>query len=194
MAGNIKKIGVLALQGAYLEHINILSKLNCQVITVKKTKELENLDGLILPGGESTTIGKMMEEYNFIIPIKEKANSGMGIMGTCAGLILLANKVKGGNKSYLQLIDIEVERNAYGRQIESFEEEIMIPELGINSFPAVFIRAPQILSIRDEVVVLARYKDEIVLARQGGILVSAFHPELTDDTRIHQYFLEMLSI
>lgn len=192
MDGNNKSIGVLALQGAFQEHINILSKLDCKIITVKRTCQLENLDGLIIPGGESTTIGKMMEEYNFIKKIKQKANSGMGIMGTCAGLILLAKEIISESKSYLQLIDIKVERNAYGRQIESFEEELIIPEIGSKGFTSIFIRAPQILKVGKNVDILAMYKDKAVLARQDRILVSSFHPELTDDIRIHQYFLQML--
>ncbi len=193
MAGK-KKIGVLALQGALIEHLKILSnpKLNCQVVPVKHNKQIEDLDGLIIPGGESTTIGKLMMEYNLINPIKKKAKAGMSIMGTCAGLIILAKKVKAKNPPYLlELIDIQVERNAYGGQINSFEGELNIASININGFPAVFIRAPQIVKTGDKVDILARHENKTVLAKQGNILVSSFHPELTNDLRIHQYFLNM---
>ncbi len=193
MAGK-KKIGVLALQGAFMEHLRILSKtkLNCQGILVKNNKQIEDLDGLIIPGGESTTIGKLMIEYDLINPIKEKAKAGMRIMGTCAGLILLSKKLKGETPPYLlELIDIIVERNAYGSQINSFESKLNMPGIHINEFPAVFIRAPQIIQISDRVNILARHKNKAILARQSNIIVSSFHPELTNDLRIHQYFLNM---
>ncbi len=193
MAGK-KKIGVLALQGAFIEHLKILSKpkLNCQGVLIKHKKQMEDLDGLIIPGGESTTIGKLMLEYNLVNPIKERAKAGMSIMGTCAGLILLAKKLKGEDPPYLlDLIDIQVERNAYGSQINSFERRLNIASIDINDFPAVFIRAPQIVQTGDKVNILARHENNAVLAKQENILVSSFHPELTNDLRIHQYFLNM---
>jgi len=189
-----KKIGVLALQGAFMEHLKILSnpKLNCQGVPVKDNKQIEDLDGLIIPGGESTTIGKLMIEYDLVNPMKEKAKAGMSIMGTCAGLILLSKKLKGEAPPYLlELIDILVERNAYGSQINSFESKLNMPGIHINEFPAVFIRAPQIIQVGGKVRILARYKNKAILARQDNILVSSFHPELTNDLRLHQYFLNM---
>ncbi|MFP4017174.1 MAG: pyridoxal 5'-phosphate synthase glutaminase subunit PdxT [Halanaerobiales bacterium] len=192
MAGRKKKIGVLALQGAFAEHIETLKKLFCHVITIKKAEQLDLLDGLIIPGGESTTIRRLMQEYDFIDNIRKYANSGMGIMGTCAGLILLANEISGEDNNCPGLIDIEVKRNAYGRQINSFEDQLDVKYIGRKKFPAIFIRAPRINRVGRQVDILARYNDDAVLVRQNKILVSTFHPELTDDTRIHQYFLDML--
>lgn len=190
MAG--KRIGVLALQGAVIEHIRVLEQLDCIAISVKKKEQLATLDGLIIPGGESTTIGKLLLEYDFIEIIKQQIKQGLAIFGTCAGLIVLANKIKKSEQPCLNLIDIIVERNAFGRQIESFEKKLNIPVLGSELFPAVFIRAPLILEKGSNVQILASIDKKIVLAREGRILVSAFHPELTTDLRLHQYFLNMI--
>lgn len=190
MAG--KRIGVLALQGAVIEHIRALEELNCIVIPIKKKEQITTLDGLIIPGGESTTIGKLLVEYDFTEIIKQQVKQGLAIFGTCAGLILLANKINKSEQPHLKLINITVERNAFGRQIESFEKELDIPILGNKPFPAVFIRAPFIIEKVSNVQSLASINEKIVLAREGRILVSAFHPELTADLRLHQYFLDMM--
>ena len=186
------KIGVLSLQGAVNEHITILNKLHCQALMVKNNKHLKDIDGLIIPGGESTTIGKLMREREMIKTIKARVKAGMGIFGTCAGLVLMAKNVVDNIQPLLSLMDIKVKRNAFGSQIFSFETDLNIPEISSNSFKAVFIRAPVILNSGDNVETLAAYKDQKVLARQNKILVSSFHPELTDDLRLHMYFLKLL--
>ncbi len=190
--GTKLKIGVLSLQGAVNEHITILNKLHCQPMVVKNTEHLQDIDGLIIPGGESTTIGKLMREREMIKTIKTRVRAGMGIFGTCAGLVLLAKNVVGSTQPLLSLIDIKVKRNAFGSQVNSFETNLNIPEISSTSFKAVFIRAPVILNSGDNVETLAAYKDQKVLARQNKILVSSFHPELTDDLRLHMYFLKLL--
>ncbi|MEJ6949547.1 pyridoxal 5'-phosphate synthase glutaminase subunit PdxT [Natronospora cellulosivora (SeqCode)] len=191
MAGK-KKVGILALQGAFKEHQEIFKKLNCNTILIRKKEQLNELDGLIIPGGESTTIIKLMTEYKFIDEIKSMANKGMGIWGTCAGLIILASEIANSNQESLKLIDIKVERNAFGRQIDSFENDLLISKLGDKPFPAVFIRAPWIIEANKDVEILAEYKGKAVLAKQNKILVSSFHPELTDDLRLHEYFINSL--
>lgn len=185
------KIGVLALQGAFREHVRMLRKCGVEAVEVRLPGQLEDVDGLVIPGGESTTISKLMVEYGFPQRIKDFLKSGRPVMGTCAGLIVLAAKQEGTNQQFLDLIDIDVKRNAYGRQIESREVDIEIPSLGPEPFHAVFIRAPRIESAGPAVEVLARYQGKIVLARQGNILVCCFHPELTGDTRVHKLFVGM---
>ena len=188
------KTGVLASQGAFAEHIAVLKKLGVEAIPVRLPRQLAGLDGLIIPGGESTTISKLMKDYNLVSAIKKLADEGKPIFGTCAGMILLAKKIPGSTVEPLGLMDISVRRNAFGRQNESFETDIDIPVLGDEPFHAVFIRAPQIENINSTTKVLARLDDgTAVAARQGQLLVSAFHPELTDDLRFHRYFLEMIS-
>ena len=190
------KIGVLALQGAFLEHQNILEKLGVEVVQVRLPEQLNDLDGLIIPGGESTTIGKIAVEYGFI-DILRQFGSYKPIWGTCAGAIFLAKNI-GLHQPLLSLMDITVERNAFGRQIDSFEAELDIaclkPSNGyVGLFPAVFIRAPLITEVGEGVEVLSQLPDgRIVAARQGNLLATSFHPELTGDTRFHQYFLEMI--
>jgi 5'-phosphate synthase pdxT subunit len=188
------KIGVLASQGAFIEHIEKLRQLGVEAMPVRLPEELEGLDGLIIPGGESTSIGRLMRDYKLTQAIRDRVNNGMPVFGTCAGMILMARK---SNDTYLEtlgLMDIVVRRNAFGRQRESFETELNVPALGEKPFPGVFIRAPLIEQVDGTVEVLARLADgTIVAAREGKMLALAFHPELTDDARFHQYFLELVS-
>lgn len=187
------KVGVLDLQGAVIEHIKALEACGCEVERIKTIEQLDHIDGLVIPGGESTTIGKLMTKYGFHNAIIEKAQQGMPIYGTCAGLILLAKEAVGSEQPLLSLMDVKVQRNGFGRQVDSFEADLVIDELAGEPFKAVFIRAPYIESVGDEVKVLSKFEDKVVMARQGNYLVSAFHPELTDDNRVHQYFLKMIN-
>jgi len=188
------KIGVLASQGAFIEHIAKLRQLGVEAVPVRLPEELEGLDGLIIPGGESTSISKLMVDYKLADKIKSLAKSGLPVLGTCAGLILMA---KGNSADYpepLGIMDVTARRNAFGRQMESFETELVIPALGEKPFPGVFIRAPFIEQVNGKVEVLARLADGAVVAvRQGKLLALAFHPELTDDLRFHQYFLDIIA-
>lgn len=185
------KIGVLALQGAVAEHIRSIELAGGVGTSIKKVEQLNDIDGLIIPGGESTTIGKLMRKYNFIDAIRQFSAAGKPIFGTCAGLIVLAERIAGGEEPHLGLMNMTVSRNAFGRQRESFETDLQM--VGIEeTVRAVFIRAPLIQSIGDEVTVLSMYQDEIVTARQGHLLACSFHPELTDDYRLHQYFVQMV--
>jgi len=188
-------VGVLALQGDFKEHIKMLKDLNVPVIEIRSAHQLEEIDGLIIPGGESTTINKLMDKYGFKEGLKDFWRSGKPIFGTCAGLIILASEVP-GKGSGLGFIDMKVKRNAYGRQIDSFEEMVSInfdhkPDR--NSFKSVFIRAPKIVYTGKNVKVLSSLGDDVLLVREKNILVCAFHPELTDDTRVHEYFIEMIN-
>lgn len=185
-------IGVLALQGAFREHQKILADCGVKSIEVRKSEQLNDIKGLIIPGGESTTIGKLLWEFKLFEPILTLAKQGMPVYGTCAGMILLAKEIAGSSQPRLDLMDIVIHRNAFGRQVESFEADLQIEALGEKPFRAVFIRAPLILKTGMGVEVLARYEDKVVFARQGIFLVSSFHPELTDDVRIHRYFLEIV--
>jgi 5'-phosphate synthase pdxT subunit len=188
------KIGVLASQGAFIEHISVLNKLNTEAVPVRLPGELKGLDGLIIPGGESTTISQLMASYKLADKIAALAREGMPVFGTCAGMILMAREISGNTTQSLGLLDIAVKRNAFGRQVDSFETDLKIPVLGENPFPAVFIRAPIIESYAKNVEVLARLDDNTPVAvRQGKLLGTAFHPELTDDLRFHEYFLKMAS-
>lgn len=185
------KIGVLALQGAFREHRLMLEKCGARTVEVRRPGELADLDGLVIPGGESTTIGKLMTEWNLMSPVKERAVAGMAIFGTCAGMILLAKEIQGSEQPRLGLMNTVVRRNAYGRQRESFEADLAVAEFGDPPLKAVFIRAPYIEKAGPEVRVLAAVDDKIVIARQGKLLAAAFHPELTGDDRVHRYFLRM---
>jgi 5'-phosphate synthase pdxT subunit len=188
------RIGVLASQGAFVEHIAMLRRLEVEALPVRLPRELEGLDGLIIPGGESTTISKLMLDYNLVSEVRKLANSGLPIFGTCAGMILLASEVPDSDVKTLGLMEIRVRRNAFGRQRESFETELSIPVLGEKPFPGVFIRAPVIEHTDNGVEVLARLDNgSPVAARQEKLLVSAFHPELTDDLRFHRYFLGIIA-
>ncbi|MGG3280935.1 pyridoxal 5'-phosphate synthase glutaminase subunit PdxT [Paenibacillus solani] len=185
------KIGVLALQGAVAEHIRSITLAGAEGVPIKKVEQLDDIDGLIIPGGESTTIGKLMRKYEFMDAIRQFSADGKPIFGTCAGLIVLAERIQGDEEAHLKLMDITVARNAFGRQRESFETDL--PVKGIEEpIRAVFIRAPLILEVGAGVEVLSTYKDEIVTARQGHLLAASYHPELTDDYRLHQYFVEMV--
>lgn len=184
------KIGVLALQGAVAEHLQLIERCGAEGIAVKKVEQLNGLSGLIIPGGESTTIGKLLTRYGFKEQLLSLGQAGFPLYGTCAGLIVLAKHVTGSENAHLPLMDIEVKRNAFGRQRESFETNLCIEGVA-EAFPAVFIRAPLIVRTGENVQVLARYDGQVVAARQGNLLVSSFHPELTDDSRLHRYFLDM---
>jgi pyridoxal 5'-phosphate synthase pdxT subunit len=186
------KIGVLALQGAFREHIEALRRLGVEAVEVRLPEQLEGLDGLIIPGGESTAIGKLAVKYGLQEAIARYAQAGRPVYGTCAGMILLSRDV-GRDQPLLGVMDVKVERNAFGRQLDSFETGLDIPALGDEPFPGVFIRAPKIESVGRGVDVLAKLPGgEPVAARQGNMLVTAFHPELTDDLRFHRYFLAMV--
>lgn len=184
-------IGVLALQGAFIEHIQTLERLGVAAREVRLPRDLDGLDGLIMPGGESTTIGKLMVQYGLDEPIRERARAGFPIWGTCAGMILLAKDIGGLRQPLIGVMDIVVERNAFGRQLDSFEADLAIPVIGAEPFRTVFIRAPLIHSVSGETEILARLADgRIVAAREGNLLATSFHPELTNDDRLHRYFLD----
>jgi 5'-phosphate synthase pdxT subunit len=184
------KIGVLALQGAVREHLKHIEAVGAEGKEIKWPRQLDEVSGLIIPGGESTTIGKLMVEYDFVDAIRDFHAAGKPIYGTCAGMILLAKHITEGDQPLLALMDIEARRNAFGRQRESFETDLEIE--GIGQYKAVFIRAPWIEKIEDGVELMAEYDGRKVMARQGSLLASAFHPELTGDTRVHKYFLGMV--
>ncbi|MEH7109743.1 pyridoxal 5'-phosphate synthase glutaminase subunit PdxT [Bacillus sp. JJ1764] len=185
------KIGILALQGAVREHIRQIDELGCEAVPVKSVEDLKGLNGLVLPGGESTTMRKLLDRYELLEPIRALAAKGIPMFGTCAGLILLAKEIVGYDLPHLGLMDVVVERNSFGRQVDSFEVELSIEGVG-NDIPAVFIRAPHIVATGDNVEILAKHEDRIVLARDGQFLGCSFHPELTEDSRIMKYFIEMV--
>jgi len=190
------KIGVLALQGDFAEHITMLKRLNVDAYEVRLPKHLDGLDGLIIPGGESTTIGKLAVAYDLMEPLK-LFGQRHAIWGTCAGAIFISKDI-GRDQPLLELMDIKVQRNAFGRQIDSFETDLDIPELkqatGSDApYHAVFIRAPIIESVSGDAKILASVPDgRIVAAQQGHLLATSFHPELTGDSRFHQYFLSLI--
>ncbi len=185
------KIGVLGLQGAVREHVRSIEASNAEAVVVKKIEQLDELDGLIIPGGESTTMRRLIDKYHFMEPLRDFAASGKPMFGTCAGLILLAKNIVGYDQPHLGLMDITVERNSFGRQRESFEAELMIPNVA-DDFVGVFIRAPHIVQAGENVEVLSKHNDRIVAAREGQYLGCSFHPELTDDHRFTQYFVNMV--
>ena len=188
------KIGVLASQGAFAEHIAKLRQLEAEAVPVRLPEELEGLDGLVIPGGESTSIGRLMRDYKLTNEIRDRVKNSLPVFGTCAGMILLAKKSSDAYLESLGLMDITVRRNAFGRQRESFEAELTIPVLGEKPFPGVFIRAPLIEQVNSRVEILAKLADgTIVAVRQKKLLALAFHPELTDDLRFHQYFLDIVA-
>lgn len=185
------RIGVLALQGAVAEHMRSLELAGAETVAVKRVEQLDELDGIVIPGGESTTIGKLMRKYGFIDALRQFHAEGKPIFGTCAGLIVLADRIEGQEDAHLQLMDMTVARNAFGRQKESFETELQV--LGIDEpITAVFIRAPLITQVGEGVDVLSLYNGEIVTAREGNLLACSFHPELTDDYQLHAYFAQMV--
>ncbi len=186
------RIGVLALQGDFAEHLTMLRSLDVEARAVRLPRDLEGLDGLILPGGESTTISRLADAYGLVEPLRAFAGAGRALWGTCAGAICLARSAPDLDRPTLGLIDIEVRRNAFGRQIDSFEIDLPIAEIEGGPFHAVFIRAPVIEATGPGVTVLARLEDEsIVAVREGNRLATAFHPELTTDTRLHRYFVAL---
>ncbi len=187
-------IGVLALQGDFREHREVLERLEVSVPEVRLPRDLAGLDGLILPGGESTTIVRLLGTSGLLEPLRSLARDGFPIWGTCAGMILLAKRLDASGIPALEAMDIAVRRNAFGRQVDSFEADLSIPILGDPPFHAVFIRAPIIEQVGPGVEVLARLADGTpVAARQGRLLATAFHPELTSDLRLHQFFLQTAS-
>ena len=186
------RIGVLASQGAFAEHIAVLRQLEVDTMPVRLPYQLEGLDGLIIPGGESTSISKLMIDYNLMDEIKSLAQNGLPILGTCAGMVLLAKETSDSDSKTLGLMDIKVRRNAFGRQKDSFETELSIPVLGDKPFPAVFIRAPIIRELGANVDILCQFNNHVVAVRQGNTLACTFHPELTEDTRFHSYFVDVV--
>lgn len=186
------KIAVLALQGGVEEHINHLKSLGCEAVEVRKAEELDNIDGLILPGGESTTIGKLLKKTGIFDKLREKILNGFPVWGTCAGMILLAKNIENDEARHLQTMDITVKRNAYGSQIDSFIVEQNIEEVSTEPIPLVFIRAPYITKVESNVEVICKVNDNIVAARQDNMLVTSFHPELTKNLEMHKYFIEQI--
>jgi 5'-phosphate synthase pdxT subunit len=189
------KIGVLALQGAFIEHEKMLQRIGVDVCQVRLPQQLDGLDGLIIPGGESTTIGKLAVQYGLMAPMRAMAAAGKPLWGTCAGMIFMAKDV-GRDQPLLGLMDVNVKRNAFGRQVDSFETHLDVPAIATpeNSRPfhAIFIRAPLIESVGDGVNVIAKLDNgAIVAARQGHLLATSFHPELSGDDRFHRYFVSL---
>ena len=187
------KIGILALQGAFAEHERVLERLGVENVELRNLEDFQKyqkeLSGLILPGGESTTMGKLLRDQDMLIPIREAILSGLPVFGTCAGLILLAKEITSQEESHLGTMDIVVERNAYGRQLGSFYTEAECK--GVGQIPMTFIRGPIISSVGEDVEILAIVDNQIVAAQEKNMLVTSFHPELTDDVRLHQYFINM---
>ena len=185
------KIGILALQGAFLEHQKILNDLNVENILVKTAEDLENIDGIILPGGESTAIGKLLRDFNILEPLKNKIKNGFPVFGTCSGMILLAKKITDSDISHLGTMDIEVKRNAYGRQLGSFETFETFKGID-KKIKMVFIRAPYVNNFEKNIEVLATVNSHIVAVKEKNMLAISFHPELTEDASIHKYFLNIV--
>lgn len=184
-------IGVLGLQGAVREHVQSIEASGARAVVVKKVEQLAELDGLILPGGESTAMRRLIDKYGFMEPLRQFAQEGKPMFGTCAGMILLAKNLVGYEEAHIGVMDITVERNAFGRQRESFEAPLSIKGVGEN-FMGVFIRAPYVVSVEEHADVLATHGDRIVAVQQGPFLAASFHPELTDDHRITAYFVKMV--
>jgi 5'-phosphate synthase pdxT subunit len=188
-----RRVGVLALQGDFLEHCTALRGLAVTAREVRLPRDLDEVEALIIPGGESTTISRLLTAYDLAQPVKERVRGGMPLWGTCAGMIVAARDVPDLDREPLGLIDISVRRNAFGRQVDSFEEDLPVAALGAQPFHAIFIRAPLIEKTGPGVETLARLRDgTTVAARQGNVLVTAFHPELTEDPRFHNLFLSLI--
>lgn len=185
------KVGVLGLQGAVREHVRSIEESGAEAVVIKTKEQLEEVDGLIMPGGESTTMRRLIDKYDFMGSLKEFAQSGKPMFGTCAGLILMAKELVGYDQPHIGAMDVKVERNSFGRQRESFEAELDIAGVGGN-YPAVFIRAPHIVAAGENVEILAKHENRIVFAREGQFLGCSFHPELTEDHRITQFFINMV--
>lgn len=182
------RIGVLALQGDVREHTQLLRDVGATAVPVKTAHDIENVDALILPGGESTTVGFMLDEHGMIEPLRKRIEEGMPAFGTCAGAILLAREIVGGDVPHIGSLNIRIHRNAYGRQVDSFEEDLAID--GVGDVRAIFIRAPVIEETGDAVTALATSRDHPVVVRQNNILAATFHPELNGDAQLHRYFLD----
>lgn len=187
-------IGVLALQGDVVEHVAAMVRAGSETIPVKTPGDLERVDGLIVPGGESTTVTKLMHRFGLWQPVAQRARAGMPLWGTCMGMIVVSSGVVGLEQETLGLLDVDVRRNAFGRQNDSAEVDLMIPVLGEPAFPAVFIRAPWIERVGSDVRVLASYRGHGVMVQQDNVLGTSFHPELTGDYRVHEYFLNMVRV
>jgi len=187
----VPKVGVLALQGAWARHAEVLSALGAHTVAVRGAQDLSGLDAIVLPGGESTTISMLLESSGLFDPLAACLAGGMAVLGTCAGMILLAAEVMDGrpDQRCFGAVDIAVRRNAFGRQVDSFETELAVPALGTGAFPAVFISAPTVERAGAAVDVLAEVDGRAVLCRQGPALAAAFHPELSHDLRLHELFL-----
>lgn len=186
-------IGVLALQGDVVEHVAALEKAGARAIAVKTLADFERVDGLVIPGGESTTVVRLLKRFGLWDVIPRRVRDGMPLWGTCMGMIVASSEVVGVEQESLGLLDVAVRRNAFGRQNESALVELDIPALGKKKFPAVFIRAPWIESVGEDVELLASRGGHGVMVRQGNVLGTSFHPELTDDFRVHEYFMKMVA-
>ena len=183
------KAGVLALQGDFREHAAVLTDIGASAVLVRTPDELEGVDCLAIPGGESTTIGRLARRHGLVEPIRERARRGMPVLGTCAGMIVMAKEVDGG-EPLLSLLDVRVARNAYGRQVESFEADVEAPQIPGGSLRGVFIRAPAVVDVGEGVEVIAEHDGRPVAVRQGSLIAASFHPELAGDGRLHRLMLE----
>ena len=191
--GKMIKVGVLAIQGAVAEHLELLNQIpDVCAQEVKYLDELNEVDGLIIPGGESTAIGRLLRDFNLLQPLKERILNGMPVWGTCAGMILLAKSLENDPTVHLGVMDITVERNAYGRQLGSFTTEVEIEKVSSNKIPLIFIRAPYVTHVKSDVDILLEVNDHIVACQQKQMLATSFHPELTKDTSFHRYFINMI--
>jgi 5'-phosphate synthase pdxT subunit len=184
-------VGVLALQGDVVEHVRLLEQMGAGTVCVKSNEDLERIDALVIPGGESTTIGLLLEKYEMVDPIRKRIEDGMPALGTCAGAILLAKNVLGGDVPKIAVLDVTVHRNAYGRQVDSFEDDVDVD--GVGTMHAVFIRAPVIESVGSNVAVLAEHRDRPIVVREANVIAATFHPELVGDSGLHRLLLESLS-
>ena len=187
------KIGVLALQGGFQEHIHHINELGYDGVLVKTVEDLKNIKALIIPGGESTTMGKLLKVTGLLSPLKEMIKNGLPVWGTCAGMILLAKNIDGETVTHLGVMDISVRRNAYGTQLDSFSTQIKLDEVDSNPLDLVFIRAPYVSEVKNSVNVLAKINNNIVAVRENNMLVTSFHPELTSNTSFHKYFLKTIA-
>lgn len=187
------KIGVLALQGGFQEHIHHINELGYDGVLVKTVEDLKNIKALIIPGGESTTMGKLLKVTGLLSPLKEMIKNGLPVWGTCAGMILLTKNIDGETVTHLGVMDISVRRNAYGTQLDSFSTQIKLDEVDSNPLDLVFIRAPYVSEVKNSVNVLAKVNNNIVAVRENNMLATSFHPELTSNTSFHKYFLKTIA-
>ena len=199
MSADAPTVGVLALQGDVAEHVRHLESVGARAVAVRRRSELDGVDGLILPGGESTAMSRLLDVYEMYEPVAERISGGMPVYGSCAGMILLASVVLDtrADATWFSAIDMTVRRNAFGRQVDSFEADLVVDALGADPVRTVFIRAPWVETVGPDVEVLARVRasdghDHVVAVRQGNALATSFHPEVTDDVRVHRYFVDMV--